>query len=351
MHAIDLALRAGGAVLLGLLGAVLVWRHRATPAGWLGGLLAVAVAAHLLCPPVVEAWGLRWPSVPILLACISVPAVFWLFARALFKDGFRLRAWHALPLAVLLAAGMSEALLHLTAAPASPMFAPVATVLSKLVALALIVASLVQALAGSSADLIDARRDLRVWVVGASGAYMVVVIAVELYLRGGNAPPELSATSAAVILLLALGLGFALLRRGAQLIATAASVPLADMDAGERLLAERLRAAVEENRVYRREGLTIGSLAKQLGAPEYRLRRVINRHLGFRNFNDFLNHHRVRDACTALADPAQARVPILNVALDLGYLSLSPFNRAFKAQTGLTPSEYRRAKLSISAAD
>ncbi len=351
MHAIDLALRAGGAIVLGLLGAALIWRHRSAAAGWLAGLLAVAVAAHLLCPPVVEAWGVRWASVPILLACISVPAVFWLFARALFEDGFRLRARHAVPLAVLLAAGMAEAFLHLTAAPPSPMLAPVATVSSKLVALALIVAALVQALGGRPADLIDARRDLRVWMVGASGAYMAVVVAVELYLRGENAPPELSAASAVAILLLALGLGFALLRREAELFAPVRAVPLADMDPVEGQLAERLRAAVEENRVYRSEGLTIGSLAKRLGAPEYRLRRVINRHLGFRNFNDFLNQHRVRDACAALADPAQYRVPILNLALDLGYLSLSPFNRAFKAQTGLTPSEYRRAKLSISAAD
>jgi AraC-like DNA-binding protein len=180
---------------------------------------------------------------------------------------------------------------------------------------------------------------------------MVAVVAVELYLRGESAPAELSVLNAALILLLALSLSLALLRQRAPVIVAAPAVPLADMDAGERQLAERLRRAVGQDRVYRHEGLTIASLAKQLGAPEYRLRRVINRHLGFRNFNDFLNHHRVRDACAALADPARARVPILSLALDLGYLSLSPFNRAFKAQTGLTPREYRRTKLSMPAAD
>jgi len=351
MQAIDLALRAGGAVLLVLAGALVVWRHRATLAGWLAGLLALAVAAHLLCPPAIQACGLRWASVPILLACIAVPGVFWLFACALFDDGFRLRAWHALPLVALLAAGMTDAYLRLSAEPSFAMLAPAATVASKLLALALIVAALVQALAGRAADLVDARRGLRVWLVAASGAYMLAVVVVELYLRGESAPAALSALSAALILLLALSLSLVLLRGRAQVIAAAPAAPLADIDAGERQLAERLRRAVEQDRVYRREGLTIVSLAKQLGAPEYRLRRVINRHLGFRNFNDFLNRYRVRDACAALADPAQAGVPILNLALDLGYLSLSPFNRAFKAQTGLTPSEYRRANLSISAAD
>ena len=44
------------------------------------------------------------------------------------------------------------------------------------------------------------------------------------------------------------------------------------------------------------------------------------------------------------ADPAQAEVPILTIALDAGFQSLGPFNRAFKAVTGVTPTEYRRLK-------
>jgi AraC-like DNA-binding protein len=38
-------------------------------------------------------------------------------------------------------------------------------------------------------------------------------------------------------------------------------------------------------------------------------------------------------------------VPILTIALDAGFQSLGPFNRAFKAQTGMTPSEFRRQQL------
>jgi AraC-like DNA-binding protein len=222
MAGVDLALRAGGAVLLALIGVLLAWRYRAALAGWLAGFLALAVAAHLLCPPLVQAWGLRWASLPILLACIAVPGAFWLFACALFQDGFRLRTW----------------------------------------------------------------------LVRISSSYMLAVVAVELDLRGAAAPRD------------------------------------------------RARPDVPSR------GPDHASLATQLGAQEYRLRRVINRHLGFRNFNDFLDHHRVRDARIVLADPDHARVPILTLALDLGYASLSPFNRAFKAQTGLMPSEYRRTKRS-----
>ena len=87
---------------------------------------------------------------------------------------------------------------------------------------------------------------------------------------------------------------------------------------------------------------------KKVGVPEYRLRRLINQGLGHRNFNSFVNHYRIAEARAALADPAQAAVPVLTIALDAGFSSLGPFNRAFKAETGLTPSDFRRQNLGIS---
>ena len=98
-------------------------------------------------------------------------------------------------------------------------------------------------------------------------------------------------------------------------------------------------------RAYRREGLTIGTLAASLGLPEYRLRQIINEGLGHRNFNAFLNRYRLEDAKAALGDSHQKDVPILTIAMDAGFQSLGPFNRAFKADTGLTPTEFRRRAL------
>jgi AraC-like DNA-binding protein len=95
-------------------------------------------------------------------------------------------------------------------------------------------------------------------------------------------------------------------------------------------------------RIYRHEGITIGTLATKLAVPEYRLRRLINQQLGYRNFNVFLNDHRIEEVKAALADPSQAEVPVITIAMDAGFQSLGPFNRAFKATTGVTPSEYRR---------
>jgi len=105
---------------------------------------------------------------------------------------------------------------------------------------------------------------------------------------------------------------------------------------------ERLEQMMSVERAYRLEGLTIAALAAKLELPEYRLRQLINEGLGYRNFNAFLNHHRIEDAKAALSDPSQRDVPILTIAMDAGFQSIGPFNRAFKAGTGLTPSEFRR---------
>ena len=77
--------------------------------------------------------------------------------------------------------------------------------------------------------------------------------------------------------------------------------------------------------------------------PEYKLRRLINQRLGYRNFNVFLNNYRIAEA------KAASPIPPGRGARDYdrdgrGIQSLGPFNRAFKAITGVTPTEYRPSR-------
>ncbi len=71
---------------------------------------------------------------------------------------------------------------------------------------------------------------------------------------------------------------------------------------------------------------------------EAALRDLINQELGYRNFNDFLHHHRLQEAAARLATED---LPILSIALECGYGSIGPFNRAFRQRFGMTPTEYR----------
>lgn len=103
---------------------------------------------------------------------------------------------------------------------------------------------------------------------------------------------------------------------------------------------QQLRQLMEDG-FYTETQLSIKQLANKLQTPEHQLRELINKHLGFRNFSDFLSSYRIPAACAQFEDITFIRKPILTIALELGYGSIATFNRTFKAQKGMTPKEYR----------
>ncbi len=119
--------------------------------------------------------------------------------------------------------------------------------------------------------------------------------------------------------------------------------PRAGADPGPALA--RLRALLEDERIWEEEGLTLKGLAARVTLPEYRLRALIHEELGYRNFDTLLHHYRVREACRQLSDPNRKRTPILTIALSVGYASVNTFNRGFREVMGVTPSAWRAGAL------
>lgn len=93
---------------------------------------------------------------------------------------------------------------------------------------------------------------------------------------------------------------------------------------------------------YRTEKLTLKKLSEATEIPEYRLRKVINQTLGYRNFNDYIHQLRVADAAERLLN--EPETPVLNISLDVGYRTLSSFNRAFRDINSATPTEFRQRR-------
>ncbi|MGB4246081.1 MAG: helix-turn-helix domain-containing protein, partial [Pseudohongiellaceae bacterium] len=108
---------------------------------------------------------------------------------------------------------------------------------------------------------------------------------------------------------------------------------------------KRFNKVFREDKVYREHGLTIANLATKVDLPEYRLRALINKHLGYRNFNALLHEYRIEDASQMLADRTQRHLPVLTIALTVGYQSITPFNNAFRQMKGVTPTEFRKRAL------
>ncbi len=102
-----------------------------------------------------------------------------------------------------------------------------------------------------------------------------------------------------------------------------------------------LERLMTEEKSFKRQKLTVNDLAQLLDMPEHQLRNLINRNLGYRNFNDFVNHYRIMHVVDALTKPESKRLPLMTLALDSGFNSIAPFNRAFKEKMGVAPNEYR----------
>jgi AraC-like DNA-binding protein len=336
---LDWVLRGGTCGLVLLLAAMLLRDHGRLVSARLGALFAVGTAAYAVCSATAAHGPLGGWAFPLLALSAGNNVVFWLFAAALFDDGFRLRPWHACLWLVLVVAGLAGCFLE-----SRPL--GIVLTLSSFVFALLAVG---QTLASWRADLVEGRRRLRLFIVGASSLYIAVTAAAQLAGSSRAVPAEASVTGAIGLLVIATAVAWSLLRVGGgqslfvethapEVTQPAPIPPPVALDQGLVAALERLMGV---ERAYRQDGLTIGALALQLELPEYRLRRLINQAMGYRNFNSFLNHYRIAEAKAALADPAQAAVPILTIALDAGFSSLGPFNRAFKAETGMTPSEFR----------
>ncbi len=207
------------------------------------------------------------------------------------------------------------------------------------------------ALLGREDDLVEQRRAFRLWLPLLVAAQAGGILGIELVTGRGSANgghPAIQLANALLILAVTLFAGKALLRTEPELLvrsedpaAAPADAPSPALSPSEVVLREKLEAAMAEG-YYRTAGLSIAGLAAHLGTPEHRLRALINQRLGHRNFSAFLNRYRIAEARAILADRARVDLPVLTVAMDLGYNSLPPFNRAFRAETGTSPSEFRR---------
>lgn len=340
---VDWALRGGASALVLLIAAALMRDHGKLLAARLAALFAVGTGAYAITSTAGFSSQLGLWTIPLLALSAGNNVVFWTLTAALFDDAFRLRWWHIALWLVLVAAGTASCFLSWPALG-------LGLVLSNFVFAALAAA---QTVTSWRADLVEGRRRLRLFVVGASSLYIGLMAAAQLAGMPRSAPEGTSLAGAIGLLAIAGIVAWSLLgidRKQSLFVAVAdAPQPVAELapptEPGDPQLLSRLEQLMSGERTHRQDGLTIGSLARQLGLPEYRLRRLINQGLGHRNFNSFVNRYRIAEVRAALADAHQAEVPVLTMALDAGFRSLGPFNRAFKAETGMTPSEFRRLAL------
>jgi len=348
----EIVLRTAAVLVLLTLAGLMLAARRRDHAPWLGALSAAAVAAFVVTSAPGAASWLGALLVPLTALCVAKAAFFRLFARGLFSDELRLRRADYAVIAFTMAYGLWQQLVFSGLAHRG-----VATTGQRLAAagfelwiLALVLLTLAEAWRGLAVDLVEHRRRLRILFVAGVSAFLAAAVAVQGYnLVQSTTTPQLL-TWATLSLILTAGLAALLnlvqLRTASWLEPEPALARPGELGALDRQVLRSLQSQVDEQHAYREEGLTITALAGRLGTREQVLRRVINQGLGYRNFNDFLHAYRIREACERLRRAEDARLPVLSIALGVGYGSIGPFNRAFKARMGMTPTRFRQAGIS-----
>lgn len=332
----------------------LLFRSRKSDAEVLFAIFCGSVALSMLRPFVAPEVGWLWWTVAIGGAATC--NAYWLVSRALFRGDGAVGWPHAV-----VALGVAVLIVVWRVATRD---APVADgsavaavgALLELAGSAMLVLAAAEALRGWSVSLPAGERRLRLgFLLVFGGCVLAGTVSRALIepLPGGSAwlVAINSACATAIVIWTLRALG---LRRRQRLVELAEAAPATDAVAAEsgstaspedRRLAAAILRLLEVEAVHRDPELKVADLARRLGSAEHKVSRAITQGLGERNFNQLVNRHRIREACRLLEDPC-SDLSVLEISAQAGFASLGPFNRAFKAATGLTPSAWRASRLS-----
>jgi AraC-like DNA-binding protein len=102
----------------------------------------------------------------------------------------------------------------------------------------------------------------------------------------------------------------------------------------EPLMVLKAREYITKNR---RQSLSLTEVASVSGASVFHFCKVFKKTTGL-TFTDYVARVRLEDAKTQLLNPSRR---ISEVAYDVGFRSLTQFNRVFKRVFGQSPTEFR----------
>jgi AraC-like DNA-binding protein len=337
-HDLNTVLQIGCITLLGVVCILLIKYARAGLNTWAGiGLTAAVICYLILETPFIQSYRILF--LIALTGSISVPVLFFLVNKAIFDDHFKptwaILGWFALEIVPHFCiylrgiVSINETLLQIT------------YIVSEIVSLGFVLAGLYVAVKTRKADLVESRLRFRNIFILVTAAIIGITLIVESLPIARESVDILQVIQRTSIILLTLFflLSNVEIKSGFFFKEVPKEKPVVAEDTQ---LRSKLESLIQEKKIYRKEGLTIGELSELMNEQEYRVRRLINGELGFRNFNDFLNQYRVNEACEVLNDSSQNRKTILEIAYSLGYQSIGPFNKAFKELKGTTPTAYRK---------
>lgn len=109
-------------------------------------------------------------------------------------------------------------------------------------------------------------------------------------------------------------------------------------------MAEKLSRIMEDEKLYAEFDMRLNFLAQKLNLSRNQASQVINEQFGM-NFFEYINHLRIEEAKRLLQITDKPAKSIKEITYEAGFNNKVSFYKFFKANTGLTPNEYRNQYL------
>ncbi|OBP16565.1 hypothetical protein A5320_03990 [Rheinheimera sp. SA_1] len=105
-------------------------------------------------------------------------------------------------------------------------------------------------------------------------------------------------------------------------------------------IVNKLHIAMTQDQLFLDAALSLPKLAKHIATSPSYISQTLNETIGV-NFFDYVNSYRVEAAKIQLLNTDET---VLDIAMNVGFNAKSSFYTAFKKETQLTPSQYRKAR-------
>jgi len=304
-----------------------------------GGVLLSAIIFYFVLPLVFTYTGFS-DSIYLWVYPSLIPCFTLLFVWVVFEEHCEIPLW--LSVVVLVDVGMS--VWHLSVTQINPdWLTPL--VISQAFKIAISLVAIFIIWRGRDNDLVELRLRIRWYFIGSVAVTVLAVALVEMF-NVYEVPMTGEALGMAWMFILGLVINVSFIRLNPSLELLGRQIPQVNVEHVEDSQINNLLERMRSERLYADHDLRVGSLADIVGIPEYQLRKKINQTLGFRNFNQFVNGYRIEEAGQRLL--SEPRTPVLSIALDVGFRSISSFNTAFQAHFSVSPTVYRSQTLTDS---
>ena len=104
-------------------------------------------------------------------------------------------------------------------------------------------------------------------------------------------------------------------------------------------LKSELLKLFDQDKIYKQSNLSLDLLSIKMSSTRHNISQVINEHFGV-SFFHFVNKYRIEEALRILSSDTSTNLNIIDVAYDVGFNNKVTFNKAFKIETSMTPTNY-----------